>query len=45
VAAVKSHLSTLYERFRIEDLPQNEKRARLAWEALQADVISPRDLW
>src|SRR5690242_13043064 len=45
VAAVKAHLSALYERFGIEDLPQNEKRARLAWEALQAGVISPRDLW
>jgi hypothetical protein len=44
VAAVKAHLSALYERFGIEDLPQNEKRARLAWEALQEHVISPRDL-
>jgi hypothetical protein len=45
VDAVKAHLHALYERFGIDHLPQNEKRARLAWEALQANVITPRELW
>ncbi len=45
VDAVKAQLHALYERFGIDSLPQNEKRARLAWEALQAGVISSRELW
>jgi pSer/pThr/pTyr-binding forkhead associated (FHA) protein len=45
VDAVKTHLRALYRRFRIEQLPQNQKRARLAWEALQSGLISARDLW
>ncbi len=34
VDAVKAHLRTLFERFGLEDLPQNQKRARLAATAL-----------
>jgi hypothetical protein len=44
VDAVKSHLRALFQRFGIEQLPQNQKRSRLVAEALQAGVISVRDL-
>jgi DNA-binding NarL/FixJ family response regulator len=44
VDAVKSHLRTLFQRFGIEHLPQNQKRSRLVAEALQAGVVSTRDL-
>jgi pSer/pThr/pTyr-binding forkhead associated (FHA) protein len=38
--AVKTHLRVLYQRFGIEDLPQNQKRARLAELALQLGLVS-----
>ena len=44
VDAVKMHLRTLFNRFELSELPQNQKRARLAEIALQFGVISPRDL-
>ena len=44
VDAVKMHLRTLFGKFQLGDLPQNQKRARLAERALQFGVISPRDL-
>jgi predicted component of type VI protein secretion system len=44
VDAVKSHLRTLFQRFGIEHLAQNQKRSRLVAEALQAGVVSVRDL-
>lgn len=44
VDAVKSHLRTLFQRFGIEHLPQNQKRSRLVAEALQGGVLSVRDL-
>ena len=44
VDAVKSHLRSLFQRFGIEHLPQNQKRSRLVAEALQSGVISTRDL-
>ncbi|MCW3039157.1 MAG: hypothetical protein JWM31_1062 [Solirubrobacterales bacterium] len=44
VDAVKSHLRTLFGRFGIEHLPQNQKRSRLVAEALQAGLVSVRDL-
>ena len=40
VDAVKSHLRTLFARFGIEHLPQNQKRSRLVAEALQSGVIA-----
>jgi len=43
VPAVVTHIRTLLEKFGIEDLPQNQKRARLAELAIQAGV-SERDL-
>jgi len=44
VDAVKMHLRTLFGKFGLGELPQNQKRARLAEQALQFGVISPRDL-
>jgi DNA-binding NarL/FixJ family response regulator len=44
VDAVKRHLRILFERFGIGALPQNEKRVRLVELALQAGLISMRDL-
>jgi pSer/pThr/pTyr-binding forkhead associated (FHA) protein len=44
VDAVKSHLRTLFARFGIEHLPQNQKRSRLVAEALQSGVIATRNL-
>jgi FHA domain len=44
VDTVKGTLRALFEAFGIDDLPQNEKRATLALQALRTGVISPRDL-
>lgn len=38
-AAIKSHLRLLFERFGLEELPQNEKRARLAERALASGMV------
>jgi hypothetical protein len=44
VDAVKMHLRALFGKFEVGDLPQNQKRARLAEQALRFGVISHRDL-
>ena len=44
VDAVKMHLRTLFGKFELSELPQNQKRARLAESALQSGAISQRDL-
>ncbi len=44
VDAVKTHLRSLFHTFAIEDLPQNQKRARLVECALQWGIIAKRDL-
>ena len=44
VDAVKGHLRTLFEKFAVGDLPQNQKRVRLVELALQSGAISVRDL-
>jgi len=44
VDAVKSQLRTLFTRFGIEHLPQNQKRSRLVAEALQSGLVSMREL-
>ncbi len=44
VDAVKAHLRVLFGRFELGDLPQNQKRARLAQSALQFGIVSMRDL-
>ncbi len=44
IDAVKATLRTLFEKFQIEELPQNAKRARLAELAFTTGVVSRRDL-
>jgi pSer/pThr/pTyr-binding forkhead associated (FHA) protein len=44
VEAVRTHLKTLFQRFEVPDLPQNQKRAELARRALDSGVVGPRDL-
>lgn len=44
VDAVKTHLRTLFAKLELADLPQNQKRTRLAECALQFGLISLRDL-
>lgn len=43
VDAVKMHMRTLFGKFELADLPQNEKRARLAECALLYGAVTPRD--
>jgi pSer/pThr/pTyr-binding forkhead associated (FHA) protein len=43
VDAVKAHLRGLFERFGLEELPQNQKRGRLAATALVTGLVTPRD--
>jgi FHA domain/Bacterial regulatory proteins, luxR family len=42
--AVKTHLRTLFHKFGIGDLPQNQKRARLVEMALQHGIVVDREL-
>nr|WP_221333129.1 FHA domain-containing protein [Nocardia transvalensis] len=44
VDAIKTHMRTLFSKFGVEDLPQNQKRVRLAMLAMQSGIISERDL-
>ena len=44
VDAVKVHLRALYRKLGIEDLPQNEKRARLVELAFHQGLVGDRDL-
>jgi pSer/pThr/pTyr-binding forkhead associated (FHA) protein len=44
VDAVKAHLRVLFERFGLQDLPQNQKRASLALRALRTGVVTRREL-
>jgi pSer/pThr/pTyr-binding forkhead associated (FHA) protein len=44
VEAVKMHLRTLFAKFELTQLAQNEKRVRLAERALQLGVVSRREL-
>lgn len=44
VPAVVTHMRTLFEKFAIDDLPQNQKRARLAELAILAGAVTERDL-
>ncbi len=44
VDAVKTHLRALFEKFGVEDLPQNQKRTALVERALQSGLISEREL-
>jgi predicted component of type VI protein secretion system len=44
VDAVKTHLRTLFQKFQIEDLPQNQKRLKLVERVLGLGLVSRRDL-
>ena len=44
VGAVKTHLSVLYAKLGVEELPQNQTRVRLVERAFSAGLISERDL-
>lgn len=44
VDAVKGHLRVLFDRFGLAELPQNEKRARLAEQALRTGAVRAADL-
>jgi hypothetical protein len=44
VAAVKTHLRALFERFGVEALPQNQKRARLVQLAVETGAVSSGEL-
>lgn len=44
VDAIKTHLRALFAKFDVEDLPQNQKRVRLAELAMQSGIINERDL-
>ncbi len=44
VPAVKTHLRALFVRFGIRQLPQNQKRAMLVHLAVEAGVVSRRDI-
>jgi pSer/pThr/pTyr-binding forkhead associated (FHA) protein len=43
VDAVKAQMRVLFERFGLAELPQNEKRARLAQAAFAAAAVTPHD--
>lgn len=42
-ATVKTHLRALFAKFGVEDLPQNQKRARLAERVLRSRLVTKRD--
>lgn len=44
VDAVKTHMRALFKKFDVEQLPQNQKRARLVELAFRSGLISERDL-
>ncbi len=44
VEATKTHLRALFAKFDVEDLPQNQKRARLVERAFLTGAVSERDL-
>ena len=44
VEAVKTHLRVLSVKFGVQDVPQNQKRAKLVERAFQTGLISKRDL-
>jgi pSer/pThr/pTyr-binding forkhead associated (FHA) protein len=44
VDAVKTHLRTLFQKFGIEDLPQNQKRVKLVERVLGLGLVNRREL-
>jgi pSer/pThr/pTyr-binding forkhead associated (FHA) protein len=45
VDAIKGHLRVLFQKFGVQDLPQNQKRAQLVWLAFRSGAISAASLW
>lgn len=45
VDTVKGHLRVLFQKFGVQDLPQNQKRAQLVWRAFRSGAISATNLW
>jgi DNA-binding NarL/FixJ family response regulator len=43
-AGVKTHIRALFSKLDVEDLPQNRKRAELARRALEAGLVTARDV-
>lgn len=44
IDAVKTHLRTLFDKFELSELPQNQKRVALVERAMQTGLIGERDL-
>jgi pSer/pThr/pTyr-binding forkhead associated (FHA) protein len=44
VETVKSHMHFLFQAFKLDDVPQHRKRARLAQAALELGVVTPGEL-
>jgi hypothetical protein len=44
IDAVKTHLRVLFQKFGVEELPQNQKRARLVERAFAAGMVAEREL-
>ncbi len=44
VDAVKTHMRALFEKFAVEDLPQNRKRVAVVERALGTGIVTQRDL-
>jgi pSer/pThr/pTyr-binding forkhead associated (FHA) protein len=44
VDTVKTHLRRLFELLDVDALPQNQKRAQLAWKALTSGLVTSQDL-
>jgi pSer/pThr/pTyr-binding forkhead associated (FHA) protein len=44
VDAVKTHMRTLFTRLHVDDLPQNQKRAKLVERAFELGLVTLRDL-
>jgi DNA-binding NarL/FixJ family response regulator len=44
VDAIKTHLRILFQKFQIEGLPQNRKRAALVERAFQSGMVHEREL-
>jgi predicted component of type VI protein secretion system len=44
VDAVKTHLRTLFQKFQLEDLPQNQKRVKLVERVLGLGLVSRKEL-
>jgi hypothetical protein len=44
VEAIKTHMRGIFQRFGVESLPQNHKRARVVELAFQSGIVTERDL-